>query len=51
MSGPTIADNEHMRTRLEQGKGYYFRVCGRSSRQPFCAGLHKMFSDEQVGKS
>lgn len=51
MSGPIIADNKPIRTQLEQGKEYYFCVCGRSSRQPFCDGTHKNFSDEQVGKA
>jgi methylamine---glutamate N-methyltransferase subunit C len=41
MSGPIIADNKPIRTQLEQGKEYYFCVCGRSSRQPFCDGSHK----------
>ena len=26
---------------VEQGKSYYWCICGKSSKQPFCDGSHK----------
>lgn len=41
MSKPVVADNKPVAVQLEEGKEYYFCVCGRSSDQPFCDGSHK----------
>lgn len=41
MSNPIIANNSPVKVALEQGRKYYFCVCGRSSNQPFCDGSHK----------
>ncbi len=41
MSKPTIADNKPTRVSLEQGKKYYFCMCGLSKKQPFCDGSHQ----------
>ena len=41
MSNPVIANNSPVKVALEQGKKYYFCMCGRSSNQPFCDGSHK----------
>lgn len=53
---PVIADNRPAKVQLEQGKEYYFCMCGRSSKQPFCDGSHvgtdfkpKQFTAEQSG--
>jgi len=41
MSNPVIANNSPVKVALEQGKKYYYCMCGRSSNQPFCDGSHK----------
>jgi len=41
MPNPIIATNSPVKVALEQGKKYYFCMCGRSSNQPFCDGSHK----------
>jgi CDGSH-type Zn-finger protein len=41
MPQPTIAANSPARVALEQGRKYYFCMCGKSSKQPFCDGSHK----------
>ena len=48
MSNPVIANNSPAKVALEQGKKYYFCMCGRSSKQPFCDGSHKDTSFEPV---
>ncbi len=40
MEKPIIAANSPAQAQLEQGREYYFCVCGRSSDQPFCDGSH-----------
>ncbi|HED36502.1 MAG TPA: glutamate synthase [Gammaproteobacteria bacterium] len=40
MSNPVIADNKPVQVILEKDKEYYFCVCGRSQKQPFCDGSH-----------
>jgi len=40
MSNPVIADNQPKKVTLSQNKDYYFCVCGRSKKQPFCDGSH-----------
>jgi len=44
MDKPVVADNKPSVVRLEKGKKYYFCVCGRSKKQPFCDGSHKSTS-------
>lgn len=44
MSKPIISGNKPHKVELEQGKEYYFCVCGRSANQPFCDGSHKATS-------
>ena len=41
MAQPTIADNKPTKVALEKGRKYYFCMCGRSSKQPFCDGSHQ----------
>ena len=41
MPNPVIANNSPAKVALEQGKKYYFCMCGRSNNQPFCDGSHK----------
>ncbi len=41
MSNSTIADNKPAKVSLEQGKKYFFCMCGRSRKQPFCDGSHQ----------
>ena len=41
MSKPTIASNQPARIALEQGKKYFFCMCGKSRKQPFCDGSHQ----------
>ncbi len=40
MSKPIIADNRPKKVVLTKGEDYYFCVCGRSTKQPFCDGSH-----------
>lgn len=37
---PIIANNKPAKVELTEGKEYYFCVCGRSKKQPFCDGSH-----------
>jgi CDGSH-type Zn-finger protein len=41
MSKPTIAANTPIRVTLEADRKYFFCMCGKSSKQPFCDGSHK----------
>ena len=41
MSQPTIAANKPVRVALEKDRKYFFCVCGKSSKQPFCDGSHQ----------
>ncbi|MCS6945994.1 MAG: CDGSH iron-sulfur domain-containing protein [Steroidobacteraceae bacterium] len=41
MSEPVIAGRAPLPIDVEQGKTYWWCVCGRSNRQPFCDGSHK----------
>lgn len=40
MSGPVVAANTPIKTALTQGEKYFFCMCGRSDKQPFCDGSH-----------
>lgn len=40
MSKPVIADNRPKKVVLTKGEEYFFCVCGRSAKQPFCDGSH-----------
>lgn len=37
---PIVADNKPKKVSLEKDGKYYFCVCGRSQKQPFCDGSH-----------
>lgn len=39
-SHPIIADNKPKKVTVSKDKEYYFCVCGRSKKQPFCDGSH-----------
>ena len=41
MQQPIIADNKPAKIALEKDKKYYFCVCGKSNKQPFCDGSHQ----------
>ena len=40
MTHPIISDNKPAKVDLEKDSEYYFCVCGRSEKQPFCDGSH-----------
>lgn len=40
MDKPIIAANAPRKVELKKGEKYFFCVCGRSARQPFCDGSH-----------
>ncbi len=40
MNNPTIANNKPEKVTLNRNEEYYFCVCGRSKKQPFCDGSH-----------
>lgn len=44
MSKPVIADNKAKKITLVKGQEYWFCMCGRSNRQPFCDGSHRSTS-------
>lgn len=37
---PIVADNKPKKVQLNKDQEYYFCVCGRSKKQPFCDGSH-----------
>ncbi len=58
MNNPIIADNKPKKVTLTKDKEYYFCVCGRSTKQPFCDGAHartsfrpKVFTAKQDGEA
>ncbi len=58
MSKPVISNNRPVKVDLEKGEEYYFCVCGRSSKQPFCDGSHagtsfkpKAFTADEGGEA
>ncbi|MDX2221334.1 MAG: CDGSH iron-sulfur domain-containing protein [Rhodospirillaceae bacterium] len=38
---PVIAQKAPFAVEVEAGKSYWWCVCGRSAKQPFCDGSHK----------
>ena len=42
MADPVIAARAPIPVDVEAGKTYYWCSCGRSARQPFCDGSHKV---------
>ncbi len=38
---PKIAGRSPIRTKVEEGKTYFWCTCGRSESQPFCDGSHQ----------
>jgi len=58
MSNPIIADNKPKRVTLNKDEEYYFCVCGRSNKQPFCDSSHagtvfkpRVFTADQDGEA
>ncbi len=41
MTNATISANAPIKISLEKGKKYFFCMCGKSSKQPFCDGSHQ----------
>ena len=41
---PIIAQKEPYAVEVEAGKAYFWCACGRSAKQPFCDGSHKVTS-------
>ena len=41
MNQPVIAANRPLKVTLEKDRKYYFCVCGKSAKQPFCDGSHQ----------
>jgi len=53
---PIASQMQPYPTELEEGKTYYWCACGRSKKQPFCDGSHKVlglspikFTAEETG--
>lgn len=42
MSTPVIAQRAPIAVDVEEGKKYWWCACGRSKKQPFCDGSHKV---------
>ena len=58
MNNPIIADNKPKRVTLNKEEEYYFCVCGRSNKQPFCDSSHagtvfkpRVFTADQDGEA
>ena len=41
MGDPVVAQKAPMPVEVEEGKYYFWCSCGKSAKQPFCAGSHK----------
>ena len=41
MSDPVVAQKSPIPVEVEAGKSYFWCVCGRSAKQPFCDGSHQ----------
>ena len=41
MADPVVAQKSPIPVEVEAGKSYFWCVCGRSAKQPFCDGSHK----------
>lgn len=44
MSEPVIAQKGPFKVEVEAGRAYWWCACGRSAKQPFCDGSHKVTS-------
>lgn len=44
LTTPIIAQKSPDPVEVEEGKTYFWCACGRSSKQPFCDGRHKVTS-------
>ncbi len=42
MSEPVVAQKGPFAVESEAGKDYYWCACGRSAKQPFCDGSHRI---------
>ncbi len=42
MSEPVVAQKGPFAVEIEYGKDYYWCACGRSAKQPFCDGSHRV---------
>jgi CDGSH-type Zn-finger protein len=42
MAKPVIAQKAPIKVTVEAGKTYFWCACGRSNKQPFCDGSHKV---------
>ena len=42
MSEPVLAQKSPYAVEVEAGRTYWWCACGRSARQPFCDGSHKV---------
>ena len=42
MSEPVVAQKGPFAVEIEAGKDYYWCACGRSAKQPFCDGSHRV---------
>ncbi len=45
---PLVAQSTPYFVNVEEGRGYNWRACGRSAKQPFCDGSHKGTAFEPV---
>lgn len=41
MADPAVPQKSPIPVEVEAGKSYFWCVCGRSAKQPFCDGSHK----------
>ena len=41
MSEPEVAQKAPYAVKVEEGKTYFWCVCGKSANQPFCDGAHQ----------
>lgn len=41
MADPVVAQKAPIPVEVEEGKSYFWCVCGKSAKQPFCDGAHQ----------
>lgn len=41
MADPVVAQKAPIPVEVEEGKSYFWCVCGKSANQPFCDGTHQ----------